>query len=60
MEYLTKNRKCSFCRTEIKCDCFYHDYVLTKFGGRGTAYLDFDACENCLKDIVKMIQNRIR
>lgn len=53
-------RKCSFCGKEIEVDCYYSDYALCKCDNSGKAFIEFDACESCLNDIVKMVKDRIQ
>lgn len=60
MEHLTKSRRCDFCGSELKCDCFYHDYTLCKCDNSGKTFVDFDACPECLETIVNLIQKRRR
>lgn len=60
MEHLTKSRRCCFCGEALKCDCFYHDYVLCKCDNSGKTYLDFDACPECLRKVENTIGNMIR
>lgn len=55
-----KTRRCYFCSKEIEVDCWYYDYCLCKCDGTGKTYIDFDACEDCLKDIVQMIRDNFK
>lgn len=55
-----KTRRCYFCNKEIEVDCWYYDYCLCKCDNIGKTYVDFDACEDCLKDIVQMIRDKFK
>lgn len=56
MDKLTKNRTCSVCGKEIKCDCYFYDYGIVKLDNSGETYLEFDACPVCRNQIVRSVK----
>lgn len=52
-----KNRTCAFCGKPIVPMCWYSDYGIISLHASGKAYLEFDACEECLNKVLDTVKN---